>query len=143
MQSCVEIGLASFTYQPNQQTEVVFSNVNVSGGNGGFVGEDEGVQNIDTNALAGLSNDRHAAVSVNVAPNPAPSHFTLQLNEPLQQQATVEVLSSYGQLIAQQQLEAGQLQQQWNTSDLPTGTYLIRVNIPNQQPLMKKFVVAR
>ncbi|NBC08389.1 MAG: T9SS type A sorting domain-containing protein, partial [Bacteroidetes bacterium] len=31
MDNCVEIGLASFTYLPNAQTEAVFSNVSISG----------------------------------------------------------------------------------------------------------------
>ena len=133
MQSCVEIGMASFTYLPNAQTEAVFSNVSVSGGNGGFAGND-GLP--DEAPVTSLSR------SV-VYPNPNNGQFTLKLEQANAQEMTVEIYNLSGQKIAQKQVEPYTYEVEWNINDAPSGTYLMRLFDTSGTLVSKPFVISR
>jgi regulation of enolase protein 1 (concanavalin A-like superfamily) len=164
MQSCVEIGLASFTYLPNAQTEVVFSDVSISGSNGALaidngsthvinrVPELPTSRSVAESRMADfpdgpydrlLEAQRRAVWPISVFPNPATSNFTFQLQAPLTQDATVQVFNLYGQPIAQQHLAVGQVQLEYNTTGWAAGAYFLRLNIPGEQLIMKQFLVVK
>ena len=138
MQQCVEIGLASFTFLPTGQTTAVFSNVNISG-NVSLTGE-------TPTAFAGnvpqpKGHNIQKSNRLSLSPNPVTAHFTLQLEAPLQQSTIVTVVNLYGQAIAQQRLAEGQIHQEWDSTDWPAGTYVLKVQRNGQLPIIKQFVV--
>ena len=132
MTECVEIGLASFTYMPAAQTDAVFSHVMTTG---------------DVSSLAEKPpmelESRATSIQpvVKVFPNPATSSFSLQLEAPLPRATQVEVLNAFGQSIAQQALAEGQVQQSWNVSGWPAGSYLIRINRMDDTPILKRIII--
>ncbi|MCG8331260.1 MAG: HYR domain-containing protein [Chitinophagales bacterium] len=75
MQSCVEIGMASFTYLPNAQTESVFSNVSISDSNGSFGEEDSTIETkpskLSSTTLNLPSEAAKDEVDLNTLPNKA------------------------------------------------------------------------
>jgi len=135
MQSCVEIGLASFTYLPNAQTEAVFSNVTIMGSNGTLTDND------DRHAINRMPHN--TPLHLSLFPNPTSANFTLQLEAPLPQAATVQIFNLYGQPIAQQRLAEGQVRQEWDTAEWTAGTYVLKVQRDGQPPLVKQFVVMK
>jgi len=155
MQSCVEIGLASFTNIPNAQTTAVFSNVSTSGN---IITTME--QEVEAEEMASVSRTKsefgirnsegmqgfptsHFRFPISLFPNPTTADFTLQLEAPLTQEATVQIFNLYGQPVAQQRLAEGQVRQEWNTVDWPAGTYVLKVQRDGQPPLVKQFVVMK
>ena len=140
MQSCVEIGLASFSYMPNTLSETVFSYVSVNSSASGFAQDNE-LAGIDNPNITNNSNDQKMDVSI--FPNPVADHFTIQLAIPLQQPTVVQVMNIHGQIIDQKYLEPMQTHQEWATTDWSPGTYLIRIQQPNEQVLIKKLIVAK
>ena len=132
MQNCVEIGLASFTYLPNAQTDAVFSNVEVTGSNG--------VMAVGNNQTI----DMPVPQNLNVFPNPAKEQFTLQLDEVLDTDAEVLLLDQYGKLIARHQMQAGIAMIEWNTDQLAAGTYILRLTTESGQiTATKRLVVVK
>jgi len=95
MQNCVEIGLASFTYLPNAQTEAVFSNVDVTGGNAALA---EIPGNQTSNGQA------QGFAQPSVFPNPASGIANLVFEGGLQQEATVLLRNQLGQVLQRRQL---------------------------------------
>ena len=142
MQSCVEIGLASFTFMPTGQTNAIFSSVSTTGNIQGLTGDDNTTFEADLPPHTSPQSFIKAG-DFEVFPNPTRAYFNLQMDTPLQQPAMVEVINLYGQSIAQQRLAEGQVRQEWNTADWPAGTYMIRIHVPGEQPMMKKLVVAK
>jgi regulation of enolase protein 1 (concanavalin A-like superfamily) len=141
MQSCVEIGLASFTYLPTGQTTATFSNVSTTGNIQDLTGGTPTTFAVDT-----PQPQDHKTVKPHnliLFPNPVTQQFTIQLDAPLQEDAMVEVTNLFGQSMAVQQLPAGQIIQQWQLANWPAGTYVIRVNRAGQAPIVKPFVVSR
>ncbi|MCG8326881.1 MAG: T9SS type A sorting domain-containing protein [Chitinophagales bacterium] len=140
MQDCVEIGLASFTYLPYAQTEAVFSNVSVGGNTGamGIVGHPQ--VDMGSNQNLPITDLSHR---INLFPNPASTEFNIMLDKPLEADATVEVINLYGQIIATQRLQAGTLNQEWQTSNWPAGTYTLRLQQAARVLVMKQFVVVK
>jgi hypothetical protein len=142
MQSCVEIGLASFTYQPFGQTTAVFSNVSTTG-------NIQGLTSGGTATLGAASPvtpvNLYASKPLNLSvfPNPTNAEFTLSLDNPLEQDATVEIINLYGQVIAREVLAAGTLRQEWQTMDWASGTYMLRIQQANEVPLVKQFIVTK
>ena len=75
MQSCVEFGLASFTFLPNAQTESVFSNISISGSNGSFSEEETMIgTKLPSTTLNLLSETANDEVDLNPLPNKADKH---------------------------------------------------------------------
>ncbi|MCG8331266.1 MAG: T9SS type A sorting domain-containing protein [Chitinophagales bacterium] len=73
MQNCVEVGLASFTYLPNAQTEAVFSNVLISGSNGSFSEEGSTVGTKPSKPSSTTLNPPSDITKNKVAPNSLPN----------------------------------------------------------------------
>ncbi|MCG8326831.1 MAG: T9SS type A sorting domain-containing protein [Chitinophagales bacterium] len=139
MSSCVEIGLASFTYLPFGETDAVFSNVTTTGN----IQEGSAATTAETDVSPLAIQTFVKENDLQLYPNPTRANFTLQLEIPLEQTSLVEVINLYGQSIAQQQLMAGQIQQEWNTVDWPAGTYMLKITREGQLPLIKQFVVMK
>lgn len=143
MQSCVEVGLASFTYMPNAQTEAVFSNVSISGSNGGFSGGNENTATLQHHNTAQNGPVWATTNNIHLYPNPATSQFTIQMEAPLETDTKIAVLNLSGQTVATQILEAGTSYHSWQTADWTAGTYIIRMNQRDAPPLIKRLVVVK
>jgi len=115
MQNCVEIGLASFTYLPNAQTEAVFSNVTVTGGNPAMV-------QLPQNNSAATAQAQPMAF-----PNPTSGQVQLQFTQGLDTEATVSLRSLTGQILQQRQLQPGDAMTDWDLSTQPAGVYFLEV----------------
>ena len=77
----------------------------------------------------------------NVYPNPAKAELNVDFNMEFSQEANIKVFNLMGQLIELRQVEAdGFISEQFNTSKLPAGTYIIQIDLGDRQ-LMKKFNV--
>lgn len=139
MSDCVEIGLASFTYLPFGQTDAIFSDVTTTGNIQGAGASTTAETDVSPPAMQTFVKGN----GLQLYPNPTRANFTLKLEEPLEQASIVEVISLYGQSIAQQQLMAGQIQQEWSTVDWPAGTYMLKITRAGQLPLIKQFVVMK
>jgi hypothetical protein len=131
MDNCVEIGLASFTYLPNAQTETVFSNVSVSG----------------SAALAGngvpdfvQQETEQAGLQAGLFPNPTSDVFTLAFPKALPVEATATLRNQIGQVVAQRQLKPGDVTTEWNVSALPSGLYLMEVRQEGLKPQVLRVV---
>lgn len=118
MQNCVEVGLASFTYAPAQQTTAVFSNVSVSGGI---------IPSVEVPSTPEVETAVSVKTTTNLYPNPATDVVNLEFSEALNQDATVRLLSTMGQLIEQRELRAGDITSVWNVSTLVDGMYLFEI----------------
>jgi len=135
MQSCVEIGLASFTYLPNAQTEVVFSNVTISGSNGTLA--------IDDHEGHAINRIPPEPVNLSIYPNPSQGQFTLQLDQAASPGARVGIYNQYGQQVVQREIAEGSFQASFNLNDQPPGTYLLRMEADNRKPIVKVISVTR
>jgi hypothetical protein len=93
--------------------------------------------------LAALEENSPAA-ALSLYPNPVADLLTLQLDRPQLEQARVEVYALTGQRmpIGTQVWMPGTVQQQINVSQLPAGTYVVRVQA-GQQYWTEKFIVSR
>ena len=116
MPDCLEFGLASFTYQVNQQTAAVFSNVDVTGSSmiitpPIFVEDVEEVQD---------------KIGVNLYPNPAKDQFTVKMSQPALVPVRLSLYNHMGQLIEEQVLQAGAIQLDWDAANLPAGNYFLK-----------------
>jgi len=144
MQSCVEIGLASFTYLPNAQTEAVFSNVSIIGGNGVFAIDEDGMHTINRMPpKEPLNLSTSIPLNLTVYPNPSKDAFTLAFQQPLRQDTEAQLLSTFGEVIQSRILEPGTVDVQWNTEMLPTGTYWLHMQQSNGTPITKRIVVVK
>jgi hypothetical protein len=130
--SCIEIGLASFTFQPNQQTTAIFSNVTIEGGAAPL-------NSPVTQALQ--AQDRLPLMDL--FPNPAREYLTLQFGQPYEVALEVVVLNAFGQLVETRQLQPGVSHIGWDVSQLPAGTYWLKVDGEGLEPQVKSFVVTK
>ena len=117
MQQCVEIGMASFTYQPYAQTEAVFSNVTIGTGNSVF--------NINEDALEIKPYEVIPNLELSVFPNPADHSFSIVFERPVESSKILQLYNSFGQLVGIQHLESGANRIDWEIEHLPEGVYLI------------------
>jgi hypothetical protein len=127
MQSCVQIGLASFTYLTNAQTEAVLSNVSISG----------------STALAGSGAPnvpQQETAQAELFPNPARDVFTLAFPQALNGEATATLRNQIGQVVAQRQLKPGDVTTEWNVSTLPSGLYFMEVRQEGLPPQVLRVV---
>ena len=136
MQSCVEIGLASFTYLPNAQTEAVFSNVAISGASG-TNGAGSNVVEVPSADAKQIVNDLY------VYPNPNQGQFTLEFDKVLVEDAIMSVFSPVGQLVKQQNIAAGTGRVESNLGQLPAGNYTLRIDRGVAEPIIKKIMITK
>ena len=127
MATCLEVGLVSFTYMPGSQTETVFSNVYLSGSNGGFSNSNPPISN-PTNQLTNsptpqFSNSPTNQPTLNLYPNPASFDFNIALETALDQMTTFQLFNAVGQLVDTHQMDVGATRLSWDISRLPDGIY--------------------
>ena len=117
MNNCVRIGLASFTYNPGQQTTAVFSNVSVTGGS------------IPVAEVPEITEEAQAKFGqgVNLYPNPANNIVNLTFEDGLSNDAIITLRNQLGQVIEQRELRAGDFTIEWNVSTLADGLYLFEI----------------
>ena len=131
MQECVEMGLAVFTTDPNGQANATFSRVSWLSNAGG------------SNLAAPNEGPTAAPLTqreISVFPNPTRSAFTLWFSEALQNEATATLRNQMGQVIAQRQLQPGEINTEWDVNGLPGGLYLIEVQQEGQLPQVLRLI---
>ena len=117
MNNCVHIGLASFTYNPGQQTTTVFSNVSVTGGSIPVAEVPEITEEAEAKRIQGI----------NLYPNPANNIVNLSFEDGLSADATITLRNQLGQVVEQRELRAGDFTTEWNVSTLADGLYLFEI----------------
>jgi len=128
MDNCVEIGLASFTFQPDQQTTAVFTNVEVTGGMIPYA-----TPPVETEAI-------QVKQQISVYPNPASDFTNLAFEGGLDQDATVLLRNQLGQVVDQRLLREGDYQAEWNVSNQAAGMYLFEIHREGQDLQVQRFV---
>ena len=137
MQNCVEIGLSSFTFLPNNQTDAVFANVEVVGSNGAM-GDNIAGEIIHEAQKTSFNTNSHA---VSIFPNPASNHVNIQLEQGLEEEAQIQLFNQYGQLLAHRNIQSAVSQIEWDLSDLVSGNYILRLESKSRQVIMNRKLV--
>ncbi|MCG8331269.1 MAG: HYR domain-containing protein [Chitinophagales bacterium] len=154
MDNCLEVGMASFTYMPNAQTEVVFSNVSISGSNGGFSANDDGLANTEKPQHLNTATPKYHNTEtpkyhntetpyngITLFPNPNQGQFFIQLDRPIEENTTVYIYNQYGQQVHSEQLQQGATQLQLYLEQLASGTYWLKMNGTSHTIATKVFTV--
>ncbi|MCG8327735.1 MAG: FG-GAP-like repeat-containing protein [Chitinophagales bacterium] len=136
MQSCVEFGMASFTWLPWAQTEAVFSNVTISGGNGGMAVDDDTVTTPAPQYSTTIVQNK-----LHLYPNPNNGNFTLQLDQDFEEEVQLVLYNQYGQIIEKKILAPQSKTIEWNISAVNAGTYFMHLTAEGIAPRVKAFVV--
>jgi hypothetical protein len=131
MNNCVEVGMASFTFQPGQQSTTVFSNVSVSGGVAPGMGLPAPAEN------TALTSPQFG---VSLFPNPTRHQVNMVFEEVLLQDATVTLRNPLGQVVEQRELPAGSNQAEWDVSMLADGIYLFEIRQQGKTPQILRLV---
>ena len=139
MVNCLEVGMVSFTYMPNAQTEVVFSNVSISVSNGGFSEGDLPLKpSISESTIHNLP-----PTPTTLFPNPNNGQFQLKLEKPLEENTTLHIFNQYGQQMYSQQLRPGDTQWEFMLDQMPSGTYWLKLSGSTQAFSTKAFTLTR
>ena len=118
MQTCVEIGLASFTYLPNTQTEAVFSNVNITG---------TILPSAETNPVT-PEDQLSRMEEVQIFPNPTARDFTVRFSAAVEKETTVQLRNGLGQLIEERIVEPGTSEIFWDANEIHPGSYWLVID---------------
>jgi len=134
MGTCIQVGLASFTYLPGQQCTAVFSNVSVSGGFSGTAvdGPVEGVA-FETEKLGAST----------LYPNPATNMVNIELGTTREQSTTLRLRNELGQVVEQRRLEVPAVKATLDVSGLNNGMYFIEVITEGQEREVLRFIKAQ
>jgi hypothetical protein len=131
MQSCVEFGLASFTYLPGQQTDATFSNVSITGASG-------------PNAqVPTITEETTIRQQLSLYPNPTRGIANLVFEDGLSEDATVTLRSQVGQVVEQRELRAGDFNTEWDVSALADGLYLFEIRQEGKEVQVLRLVKAQ
>ncbi|MCG8326829.1 MAG: right-handed parallel beta-helix repeat-containing protein [Chitinophagales bacterium] len=117
LNNCIEIGLASFTYLPNTQTEATFSNVEVTGG--------EMMPYIEAPEIVEATTIKQTN---NLYPNPASDIVNLVFEDGLNKNVTVILHDQIGRVIEQRELGEGEFTTDWDVSMLIDGLYFFEIH---------------
>ncbi|MCG8331401.1 MAG: T9SS type A sorting domain-containing protein [Chitinophagales bacterium] len=129
LNSCIQIGLASFTYLPNTQTEAIFSNVEITGGvMMPYIEVPELTETATTKQTPGLY------------PNPTSNIANLVFENGLNKDAMVTLRNQLGQVIEQRELYAGEFTTEWNVSTLTDGLYLFEIRKDGEEVQVLRLV---
>jgi regulation of enolase protein 1 (concanavalin A-like superfamily) len=128
MASCIQYGMAAFTYQTNSVTSAQFSNVSLVGGEGLLGGTPFQVENKEA-----FAQDR-------VFPNPASSEITLEIAPDFLNTTRLTLRNSLGQIIETRQLLPGNSRINWELTSLDNGLYLIEIERSGQAPKVLRVV---
>jgi regulation of enolase protein 1 (concanavalin A-like superfamily) len=131
MKECVEMGLAVFTTDPNGQAEATFSRVQWQSNVGG-----SSLAIFNEGPIAAQPEER----DISVFPNPARSAFTLAFSRALESGGIAILRNQMGQAVAQRQLQAGEVNVDWDVSGLPGGLYLIEVRQEGWPPEVLRII---
>ena len=134
MQSCVEFGLASFTYQPGQQTNAAFSNVTVTGTPAPNAEVPEITEETPLNLRTTVP------LNLTLYPNPANDIVNLTFEDGLNSDAIISLRNQFGQVVEQRELRAGDFTTEWNISMLADGLYLFEIRQENGELRVLKLV---
>ena len=115
MNNCVELGLASFTYNPGQQTTAVFSNVQIDGGSMG---------GLDLPEVTTTFGNKQAP---SLYPNPTNGIVNLVFEGGLSNDAIITLRNKLGQVIEQRELRISDFNTEWNVSTLADGLYFFEI----------------
>ncbi|MCG8328744.1 MAG: S8 family serine peptidase [Chitinophagales bacterium] len=132
LNDCIEIGLASFTYLPNTQTEATFSNVEIVGG-------------VMMPYVATPEITESAAVkqTTSIYPNPTSDVVNLVFENGLNENATVILRNQIGQVIEQRELSAGEYTTEWNVNTLVDGLYYFEIRMDGEAIQVLRLVKTR
>lgn len=133
MSSCVQVGMASFTYFPGQQCTAVFSNVNVSGGITPFAQTPE----------QGVEFETAQAKATSVFPNPATSQLNIDFGSARELPTTLRVRNELGQIVEQRRLETPAIRTTLDVSGLANGMYFIELLTEGAEAEVLRFIKTR
>ncbi|MCG8328748.1 MAG: HYR domain-containing protein [Chitinophagales bacterium] len=128
LNNCIQIGLASFTYLPNTQTEATFSNVEITGGT---------MPNVVVPEITEAATIKQAP---SLYPNPANNMVNLVFENGLDKDAIVTLRNQLGQVIEQRELRAGDFATEWNVSTLVDGLYLFEIRQDGEEVQVLRLV---
>lgn len=128
MGSCVNVGMATFSYINGQTATAVFSNVSVNG---------------DSPAI--LNPPEHPAVpeeSIQMAvfPNPANGYVTIDLGNNWENVVALSLRNRLGQIMEQRTIHESSRYMKWNIHDLKSGLYSVEVNFRFKEPQVLRFI---
>lgn len=128
----VEIGLASFTYLPNAQTEAIFSDVSITESD--EFSENEGALYIQPAKTVSTT------LELSIFPNPANNSFNITFEEPLGSPKILQLYNSHGQVIEEHQMERGITSFRWEVNHLPKGLYFLS---DSNKSFVEQLVIAK
>ena len=128
LNNCIQIGLASFTYLPNTQTEATFSNVEITGGM---------MPTVEVPEITEAATIKQAP---SLYPNPASNMVNLVFENGLEKDAIVTLRNQLGQVIEQRELRAGDFATEWNVSTLVDGLYLFEIRQDGEEVQVLRLV---
>jgi hypothetical protein len=133
MNNCVHVGLASFTYNPGQQTTTVFSNVTVTGGT------------MPNAEVPGITEEAEVKrlQGINLYPNPTRDIVNLTFEDGLSKDAIITLRNQLGQVVEQRELRAGDFTTEWNVSTLADGLYLFEIRKEGEEVQVLRLVKTR
>ncbi|MDF1697429.1 MAG: zinc-dependent metalloprotease [Saprospiraceae bacterium] len=101
-----------------------------------------GVRSGNTAMIDGLPDEEGASI-LNVYPNPANDFITMDIESTIEIQSQVSILNLVGQVVKQQSitLQKGLNSVILSTDQMPTGTYLVKVNIGGRDLIQKISVI--
>lgn len=129
LSNCIEIGLASFTYLPNSQTEATFSHVEITGG--------VMMPYVETPAITEATTIKQAPA---LYPNPAKNMVNLVFENGLSKDAIITLRNQLGQVIEQRELQAGDFATEWNVNALIDGLYFFEIWQDGKERQVLQFV---
>ena len=133
MGSCVQVGLASFSYIVGQQATAEFSNVTVNGGI---------IPTIEAPEFGEVA-DMDTPKASSLYPNPATDMVNISLGSVRENETTLIVRNELGQVVEQRRMEVPAIRTELNVSDLTNGMYYIEVRTEGQEPEVLRFVKTR
>lgn len=133
MGTCVQVGLIAEGLNANSTAVATFDNVSVSGGALPL--------EIPTPGLE-LENANSALADVSLYPNPASEEVHIDLNNFSQEDLTLSLVNSLGQVVYQENLQ--QVETTLHTmqvADLVPGLYFIRMERPSGEVISKRLII--
>lgn len=119
MNSCVEMGLAVFTTDPNGSASATFGDIRFRNNSGGI--------NLSAPDSLYWENAQPEVLKATIVPNPVRRTFTLQFSAALPADGTAALFNEFGQQLAQTPLREGEQSIDWDASYLPAGLYFLEV----------------
>jgi hypothetical protein len=123
--------LASFTYNPGQQTTAVFSNVTYYW--------NSSAPNAEVPGITEASQAKFQQ-GINLYPNPTRDIVNLTFEDGLSKDAIITLRNQLGQVVEQRELRAGDFTTEWNVSMLADGLYLFEIRQEGEEVQVLRLV---